>query len=210
MSINYSSLDEQNLILLCQKNEDLEAFNEIAKRNSNTIKAYLISKFKDPSKAEEIIQITLIKTWNNIKKYKGKARLLSWMSRIAHNAYYDDCRKYKKETSIEEMKEKFSKGQAAFSHSSLGGDYVENKLGLKETKNNPLRITELKELNKKLTKVIGMLSKEHREVIRMKEIDNLSCQEISLRIKCPYPTVCTRLFYARKKAKEIFSALTND
>lgn len=210
MSINYSSLDEEKLILLCQKDDDLEAFNEIAKRNSNTIKAYLVSKFKDPSKAEEIIQITLIKAWRNIKKYKGKSKLLSWMSRIAHNAYYDDCRKYKKETSIEEMKEKFSKRGAAFSHSSHGGDYVEDKLGLKETKENPHRITELKELNKKLTKVIGMLSKEHQQVIKMKEIENLSCQEISLRIECPYPTVCTRLFYARKKAKEIFSTLTND
>ena len=76
MSINYSSLDEEQLILLCQKEDDLEAFNEIARRNSNTIKAYLISKFKDPSKAEEIIQITLIKAWKNIKKYKNAKVLL--------------------------------------------------------------------------------------------------------------------------------------
>ena len=210
MPINYNSLDEEELIRLCQEKEDLEAFNEIAKRNSNIVKAYLINKFKDPSKADEIIQITLIKAWKNIKKYKGKSKLLSWMSRIAHNAYYDDCRKYKKETSIEEMKEKLSKGHAAFSRTPLSGDYVDSKLGLKETKENPHRITELKELNEKLTKVIGMLSKEHQEVIKMKEIEDLSCQEISLRIKCPYPTVCTRLFYARKKAKEIFTTLTNE
>lgn len=208
MSINYSSLDEEQLILLCQKEDDLEAFNEIARRNSNTIKAYLISKFKDPSKAEEIIQITLIKAWKNIKKYKGKSKLLSWMSRIAHNAYYDHCRKYRKETSIEEMKERYTSKHNQGPHPS--SDYIESKLGLTETEITPYRIAELKELNQKLTKVIGMLSKEHRQVIKMKEIENLSCHEISLKIKCPYPTVCTRLFYARRKAKEIFSTLTND
>ena len=87
MPNNYSSLDEEQLILLCQEKEDTNAFNEIAKRNSGIVKAYLINKFKDPSKAEEIMQITLIKAWNNIKKYKGNSKFVSWMSKIAANAY---------------------------------------------------------------------------------------------------------------------------
>lgn len=201
MPTNYSSLDEEQLILLCQEKEDTNAFNEIAKRNTGIVKAYLISKFKDPSKAEEIMQITLIKAWKNIKKYKGNSKLVSWMSKIAANAYYDDCRKYKKETSIEEMKEGYDRDK---------GPSIERKLGLTENKETPHRRTELKELNTKLNKVIGMLSKEHQQVIKMKEIDNLSCHEISVKIKCPYPTVCTRLFYARKKAQEIFLSLNND
>ena len=204
MSDKYQLLEEAELISLCKENEDMEAFDELANRNSNLIKYYLISKFKDHCKAEEILQITLIKAWKNIKKYEGKSKFASWLNRIAHNAYYDYCRKYKKEKSIEEMKERYEKDK----YGNHPTDVIDKKLGL--TAENPYRSLEMKELNKKLTKVISMLSKDHEEVLKMKEIENLSCKEISLKINCPYPTVCTRLFYARKKAKEILSKLTNE
>lgn len=206
MSDKYQHLDEGQLISLCKEEEDMEAFDELANRNSNLIKYYLISKFKDHCKAEEILQITLIKAWKNIKKYEGKSKFASWLNRIAHNAYYDHCRKYKREKSIEEMKELYQKNTSG--SASNTPDVVDKKLGL--TADNPYRSLEMKELNEKLTKVISMLSKDHEEVLKMKEIENLSCKEISLKINCPYPTVCTRLFYARKKAKEILSKLTNE
>ena len=206
MSDKYQHLEEEELISLCKENEDMEAFDELANRNSNLIKYYLISKFKDHCKAEEILQITLIKAWKNIKKYEGKSKFASWLNRIAHNAYYDYCRKYKKEKSIEEMKEPYQKNSGTGSWNTP--DIIDKKLGL--IADNPYRSLEMKELNEKLTKVISMLSKDHEEVLKMKEIENLSCKEISLKINCPYPTVCTRLFYARKKAKEILSKLTNE
>lgn len=207
MSDKYKLLEEGELISLCKTSEDMEAFDELANRNSNLIKYYLISKFKDHCKAEEILQITLIKAWKNIKKYEGKSKFASWLNRIAHNAYYDYCRKYKKEKSIEEMKDLYGKPTGQWGQGNYS-DVVDRKLGL--ITENPYRSLEMKELNKKLTKVISMLSKDHEEVLKMKEIEDLSCKEISLKINCPYPTVCTRLFYARKKAKEILSKLTNE
>lgn len=198
---NYQSLEESELISLCKSHEDLKAFDELALRNSNLIKYYLISKFKDHCKAQEVLQVTLIKAWKNIKKYEGKAKFASWLNRIAHNTYYDLCRKQKRESSLDEMKEKAGER-------GLDNGQIEKYLGL--TDDNPHRPIELKELNKKLTKVISMLSKDHEQVLKMKEIEDLSCKEISLKINCPYPTVCTRLFYARKKAKEMLTKLANE
>jgi RNA polymerase sigma factor (sigma-70 family) len=97
---------------------------------------------------------------------------------------------------------------AAHGQGGVDNGYVDNYLGL--TDDDPHRPIKLKELNNKLTKVISMLSKDHEQVIKMKEIEDLSCKEISLKINCPYPTVCTRLFYARKKAKEILTRLSNE
>jgi RNA polymerase sigma-70 factor (ECF subfamily) len=204
VSYNYQSLEESELISLCKNHEDLEAFDELASRNSNLIKYYLIGKFKDHCKAEEVLQITLIKAWKNIKKYEGKSKFASWLSRIAHNTYYDHCRKLKRESSLDEMKE----NAKCYGQGGVDNGYIDNYLGL--TDDNPHRPIELKELNQKLTKVISMLSKDHEQVLKLKEIENLSCREISIKINCPYPTVCTRLFYARKKAKEILTKLSNE
>jgi RNA polymerase sigma-70 factor (ECF subfamily) len=204
VSYNYQSLEEGELISLCKSHEDLKAFDELASRNSNLIKYYLISRFKDHCKAQEVLQITLIKAWKNIKKYEGKSKFVSWLNRIAHNTYYDHVRKLKRESSLDEMKER----AAAHGQGGVDNGYVDNYLGL--TDDDPHRPIKLKELNNKLTKVISMLSKDHEQVIKMKEIEDLSCKEISLKINCPYPTVCTRLFYARKKAKEILTRLSNE
>jgi len=197
----YQSYTEEKLIILCQKRSDTKAFDELAVRCMQKIRCYLIGKFNDPTGAEEVLQIALIKAWSNINKYKGKSKFLSWVNRIAHNAYYDYKRKHRKEISIEGMKTRYTEKGEHYG-------YIEAKLGL--IASNPHRETDLKELSLKLTKAISMLSKSHRQVLKMKEVENLSCSEISVRINCPYPTVCTRLFYARKKAKEILLNLRDD
>ena len=197
MTSKYTSLTEEQLIQLCQEKGDTKAFDELASRCIHKIKAFLISKFKDTSGAEEALQITLIKAWKNISKYKGNSKFLSWMNRIAHNAYYDYKRKYKKEVSLDQLRED--------SNSFSLSDYVDHKLGLSET--NPHKPLDLKELSVELSKAISMLSFPHQQVLKMKEFENLSCSEISKKINCPYPTVCTRLFYARKKAKEYLTVL---
>lgn len=197
----YHSYTEEELINLCQKKSDTKAFDELASRCMQKIKCYLISKFNDPTTAEEVLQIALIKAWNNINKYKGNSKFLSWVNRIAHNAYYDYKRKYRKEVSIEGMKTRYTEKEGYQGNIDL-------KLGLVVL--DPHRKTYLKELSSKLTRVISMLSKSHQQVLKMREVEDLSCSEISVRINCPYPTVCTRLFYARKKAKEILLNLRDD
>ena len=197
----YHSHTEEELISLCQNNSDTKAFDELANRCMKKIKCFLIAKFNDPTAAEEVLQVALIKAWNNIDKYKGKSKFLSWVNRIAHNAFYDHKRKHRKEISIEGMKTKFTEKEGH-------GGNIDLKLGLVVV--DPHRKTDLKELSLKLSKAISMLSKSHQQVLKMREVENLSCSEISVKINCPYPTVCTRLFYARKKAKEILINLTDD
>ena len=202
-SVNtYHSCTEEELISLCQEKSDTEAFDELATRCMQKIKCYLIGKFNDPVTAEEVLQIALIKAWKNIGKYKGNSKFLSWVNRIAHNAYYDYKRKYKKEVSIEGMKE------SRFYSKDGNSSNIDLKLGLVVV--DPHRKTDLKDLSLKLNKAISMLSKSHQQVLKMREVEDLSCSEISVKIDCPYPTVCTRLFYARKKAKEILLNLKDD
>jgi len=199
----YKSLKEQQLVQLCRR-DDCEAFDELISRVRSKLYSYILSKTKNESTADEILQIAIIKSWKNIKKYQGKngAKFLSWMTKIAFNSYYDYFRKQKKEISFEEMnfgnRESGSKKYDSYNQ-------LEIKLGL--ISEGPLREVSLKELGTKIKNTFKLLSKEHREVLELRELQELSCEEISQKINCPYPTVCTRLFYARKNAKKILSRI---
>ena len=198
----YKLLDEKSLIDLCKKG-DCESFDELISRNKPKLYNHILSKTKSRCVTDEIIQIAIIKTWKNIDKYKGKAKFLSWATKIAFNAYYDYFRKTKREVSIDEYSlnpygENFP----------LKTDVMELKFGL--IAEEPLRQIKIKELGDKIQKAFRHLSKEHKEVLELREIEDLSCQEISQKINCPYPTVCTRLFYARKNARKILSKIIDN
>ena len=199
----YKPLKEEQLILLCRR-EDCEAFDELISRVRNKLYSYILSKTKNESTADEILQIAIIKAWKNIKKYQGKngAKFLSWMTKIAFNSYYDYFRRQKREVSFEEMNFNNWDKDGKRHRSS---NQLEIKLGL--VSEGPIRDVSLKELGAKIKKTFDLLSKEHREVLELRELQELSCEEISQKINCPYPTVCTRLFYARKNAKKILSRI---
>ena len=200
----YKSLDEKSLIGLCKKG-NCEAFDELISRNKSKLYNYILSKTRNKCITDEIFQIAIIKTWKNIDKYKGKAKFLSWATKIAFNAYYDHFRKIKREVSIDEFKvEKTGQTQ----HFIQQPDVMELRLGL--VAEEPLRQIKIKELGDKIQKALKHLSKEHKEVLELREVEDLSCQEISEKINCPYPTVCTRLFYARKNARKILSKIINN
>ena len=199
----YQHLSEEDLVKLC-KQDDCHAFDELIQRNKTKLYNYILSKTKNDSVAEEIMQISTIKAWKNIKKYeaKNKAKLLSWMTKIAFNAYYDYLRKGKREMSIEDLSRH---DDSKHKNRRPPSDIMEVKLGL--ISEEPLKEIKIKELGSKIQKALNLLSEEHKQVLELKEIQDLSCEEISQKINCPYPTVCTRLFYARKNAKKILSKI---
>lgn len=50
--------------------------------------------------ADDVVQNTFIKAWNNIEKFHGDAKLLTWLSRIAINESVDFMRRKKNFTTV--------------------------------------------------------------------------------------------------------------
>ena len=200
--VKYEDLTEANIIELCKQRDSL-AFDELVSRNKETLFNYILSKTKDQSTAHDILQITLVKAWNNIKNFEGRARILSWLTKIAFNAYYDYYKKAKREISLDEA----LSSPSVNSKTASSNDSFYTKANLAdESKFNlvvedPFKESKIKNLGKDIQRAINSLSKEHKEVLELRELYGLDCKQISQKINCPYPTVCTRLFYARKKAK---------
>ena len=183
--MEYTTLSDKNLIKRSQR-DDTEAFEEIIARDSEYIFAWIVGKAGDPHLAEELFQITLIKCWNNIKKFKGKSTFKTWACAIARNLYIDNYRKINRRN---EVSLEFGDGKEKITKAIIEID--------------PLRNFKGKDLRIFLDGVMDELSLPHRNVLHYFAVEELTYQEISKIEKCSIGTVMSRLFYARRKAQSV-------
>lgn len=71
---------------------------------------------------------------------------------------------------------------------------------------DPAQQTELTDLNQQLWRAMNALEPEEREVLVLREVENCAYQEIAERLNIPVGTVMSRLFYARRRLKDVLEA----
>ena len=62
----------------------------------------------------------------------------------------------------------------------------------------------------RITAAINALNKKHKEVIILSEIENMSYEDISKKLRCPLGTVKSRIYNAKKELFNILKDLIQD
>lgn len=94
------ALDEAQLVALVTRG-DSNAFAELAQRHLPAIETYARRLLTDEAAAQDIAQETLLVLWQRSGEFKPeKARLTTWLHRVAHNRCIDLLRRQKRETSM--------------------------------------------------------------------------------------------------------------
>tara|TARA_Y100000593_G_scaffold89077_1_gene172496 strand:- start:687 stop:1280 length:594 start_codon:yes stop_codon:yes gene_type:complete len=179
-----NELSEKALIRK-SKRGDTAAFEELMSRTRDYLTAWINGKTNNQIETEEVLQITYIKCWKNIKKFKGISGFKTWACSISRNLFIDIYRKKQKskELSLEEVSGAYEY------HCSTPSEAIES------LKNEDLKIA--------LNEILSSLPKIHRDVLSCFAVEELSYKEISKKLGCSVGTVMSRLFYARKKAQQI-------
>lgn len=133
------------------------------------------------SNNEDIEQEVYIRTWKNLDKYKENGKFKSWISTITANL----CRDYMK--------------SAYFRHSQTTITEEDELVQIKDTKENIESQFIEKQRQKRIMDAIDSLKPKFKEVIIMYEMQDMSYEEISEKLKCPVGTVRSRIFNARKE-----------
>ena len=193
--MKYSSLSEKELISLSQ-DQNTVAFEELEKRNKSYIYGWILSRTKDFNNAEEVYQTTLIKCWKNLKSFKCNSQFKTWANRIALNAFRDMYRQNKRR----------SERVCSLDKISEENDYSQlSKIELPIGENEGLKNIKRKESMEEITKLLNHIPKKSSNVLRMHLIQEMSYREIAEKLKCPIGTIMSRLFYARKDAREAYN-----
>jgi RNA polymerase sigma-70 factor, ECF subfamily len=141
------------------------------------------------SSNEDIEQEVYIRTWKNIDKYKEEGKFKSWINTITANL----CRDYLR--------------SSYFKHSQDTVTEEDDLIQIRDEKQDIESEFIAKQRQKRIINAIDNLKPKFKEVIIMYEMQDMSYEEISEKIKCPVGTVRSRLFNARKELSLTLSDL---
>jgi RNA polymerase sigma-70 factor (ECF subfamily) len=180
-----SSLTDEDLIFLFQEGEML-AFEEIVKRYKDSLMNFIFRFLGDVSESEDIVQETFMRVFRNKRAYKKIAKFSTWIYTIAGNLAKTELRKRKKRN--------------LYSVSDIG--YDDKDFEISDETAGPESRTNTKMYEDIIQQEIQQLSPKFREVIILRDIQELSYEEISKIIKVPLGTVKSRVNRARLRLQE--------
>lgn len=138
----------------------------------------------NPTQADDVVQEAFIKAHRDIRRFEGNSQLGTWLYRIAINQALDTIRKKQRTdrwlsflspVADDENQPAMPEGQVAPTV-SLG---MENR-----------------ELRDTIFEAMRELSMEHRAVIQLRLVDEMSLEETAQILRCKPGTVNSRLHYA--------------
>jgi len=149
----------------------------------------------NPTLADDVVQEAFIKAHRDIGRFEGHAQLGTWLYRIAINQALDTIRK----------KQRTDRWLSFLS--PLADD--DNQPAMPEGHVAPTVSAGLenRELRETIFEAMGELSVEHRAVVQLRLVDEMSLEETARLLRCRPGTVNSRLHYAsehlrRKLAKQ--------
>ena len=199
---------EKQLILKAQ-NGDGDAFGEIVKHSQETVYAYILKNYCDFNEhlAEEVTQEAFIKAWNNITKFRGDCKFTTWVCKIARNKCWDNRRLNRNKVFNQSLSITYSKeeeGDSTINILDLTGNVEEVN-----PSDNLLESEKIKIYKKVLAKTLQYLGPKDAEILRLRDLNDLTYAQIANQLSVPIGTVMSRLYYARRRASEKISKKIN-
>ncbi len=186
--INTDLWDQTRLVSLL-KQKDEEAFRVLIRQYQAKLFGIAYGITLEKEESLDIVQDVFLKVWQNIHTFRQDAKLSTWLRRITVNQCLNWQRRWKR--------------RFRWHHRSLesddAGDYPE--LGTDDY--HPESLYQKKELEKIVWEALKKLPEDARAVFVLKEAEGLSYDEIASTLKIKRGTVSSRLFYARKRLKEL-------
>ena len=79
------NINQQEISLEALQRKDKAAFAQLVAQNSDHIYRLALKMLGNPQDAEDILQETFIKAFNNIESFEGRSKISTWLYRIAVN-----------------------------------------------------------------------------------------------------------------------------
>jgi RNA polymerase sigma-70 factor, ECF subfamily len=170
---------------------DKDAFTELVDRYQRRGISIAYGYVHNYDDAQDMVQEAFVRSYKGLNRFEPGSSFSAWFGRIVVNVCIDHYRKQKKRTSVE-YDDSYIRRDAINEHSFVG-----------TTRDlEPHHRSEQEELREALDLAINKLSEKHRTIIILREIDDLSYEEIAEVIQCSLGTVMSRLHHARKNLQE--------
>lgn len=175
-------MDDRALIEAFQAGDDF-AFVALYNRYKEAVYGFCVKMIMDRAVAEDVMQETFLRAFENRDRLLNASSFKAWLFTIARNQSLNQLRRSNRQVGIEDA----------------GG--VPDVL--RET---PIAELEKNERVALVTRFLGELKPDYREVLVLREYQNLSYEEIAVVTRSTVSAVKSRLFKARRRLAECFEA----
>ncbi len=179
-----ANLTDEQLVELAV-GENPEAFGEIVKRWERKIFALCFGMLSREDEAKDAAQETFIAAYRNLSKFRGEAKVSSWLHRIAVNQCLTTKRRAKSRS------EDFLDDETN----------ADEKVFVAPAHLTPAKTTEQNERLKLIRQAVNSLPSDLKQIVVMKEFEEMTFQEISDTLDLPLSTVKSRLYTALKQLR---------
>jgi len=179
---------DEELILAVQEGDN-RAFDILVDRYKNRLFAYLLRMLSDRDKAEEIAQETFVRAYMNADKYRTIARFSTWLYTIGTNLVRNHIRKMKRRpTTWSLWSEKGGEG----------GDWME----IEDSSQDAEQMADRSDLQELIDRAIQKIPPKYRSAFVLREMEQLSYDEIAATTGIKLGTVRSRINRGRKYFKD--------
>jgi RNA polymerase sigma-70 factor, ECF subfamily len=86
------ALDDDARLVLRVGEGEVAAYRELVRRHAPMLLRFVARLLRDEAEAEDVVQETCLRLWQHAGDYSPKARVTTWLHRIAHNLAIDRLR----------------------------------------------------------------------------------------------------------------------
>lgn len=171
------------------KGGDQAAFEQLVRDNQNKVCSLALRFTGDREAAADLAQEALVRAWRGLSGFQGESSFSTWVYRLTANVCIDHLRKKARREAIE----------PAVSLDDPSGPWSEPA----DWEQDPQRQLERSERGQALARGLSRLPEWQRQVLVLRELSELSYQEIGERLGLDLGTVKSRIARARLALRKI-------
>jgi RNA polymerase sigma-70 factor, ECF subfamily len=183
MEMELSVRDEAQMIAAILDG-DTEQYHELIRPYERSVYKMALSFMKNESDAEDVAQEAFLKAFRNLAKFRGQAKFSTWLISITLNEARGRLRR-----------QSASRTESLDATAEEGGP-VSPAL-LRDWREVPSEALERKEVREMLKEAISGLSPIYREVVLLRDVEELSIEETAAALTISSASVKVRLHRAR-------------
>ena len=182
-----SDLTDEELILEFQLNNTVKAYEILVQRYKNPLTNYVFRFLGDYEACADIVQETMIKVYRNKDSYKSIAKFSTWIYTIAGNLARTEYQRRKRRN--------------IFSISSYGED--DETFDIPDESARPDVITDSGIKDEIIQKALLKVSDSYREMVILRDIQDMSYEEIAEVTGITVGTVKSRINRGRNQLQKL-------
>ena len=175
----------ENELVRAAANGDETAFGELVRMYENKAYHLALRMCGNADDAYDVAQDAFLAAWRGLPSFRGEAGFSTWLYRLVSNAAIDHLRRTKHQ-----------RAQVSLDDEELNLDSVDPSPGPQES-------AEETDLQRVVQEGLGQLGDDHRTVLVMREVQELSYDEIAGALQIDLGTVKSRLARARTALRKI-------